>query len=383
MARVFIVAVENSADHLGAELATHLTKLNPNIDLIGIGGAAMSEAGLPTQMYIDGLAILGFVEGIKSYPFILARVQQTADLIMATNPDAAILIDSWGFMIRVAKRLKKLGYKGQIIKYVAPQVWAMREGRSAILARYVDHLLTIHSFDAPYFTRHNLPVHYVGNPVFDTNYLQGDGAGLRAQYKIGKHPVAAVFLGSRASEVARLAGPFADAIARVKQDMPEVRFVSPVSSTIGEVVGAAAAEDKRLQDVIFLPEARKFDVMAAADVALACSGTVSTQLACAGVPTIVAYKLAPLTFFAAKRLFKPDYISIVNIAAGQALMPEYIQQGATGENLSGALLGYLTDAALRKKASKALLKQTKTMRGGKSLASEKAAKAVLDILAKA
>lgn len=380
MARVFIVAVENSADHLGAQLATHLTKANPDIDLLGIGGAAMSEAGLPTQMYIDGLAILGFVEGIKSYPFILARVQQVADLIIASEADAAVLIDSWGFMIRVAKRLKKLGYKGQIIKYVAPQVWAMREGRSAILARYVDHLLTIHSFDAPYFTRHNLPVHYVGNPVFDMDYRKGDGAGLRHQYIMAERPVVGVFLGSRAAEIARLKGPFADTIERVKRKIPDACFVSPVSSSVGEFVGAAAAEDARLQDVIFLPEARKFDVMAAADAALACSGTVTTQLACAGVPTAVAYKLAPMTFFAAKYLFKPDYISIVNIAAGEALMPEYIQDDATGEAMAEALSAYLSSAALRERASKALLKQTQKMRGGRGLASEKAAKAVLEIL---
>jgi len=188
-------------------------------------------------------------------------------------------------MIRVAKMLKKRGYAGEIIKYVAPQVWAMREGRSRILAEHVDHLLTIHDFDAPYFTRHGLPTHYVGNPVFDQNYNAGDGSGLRKDYKIAAdQPVLALLFGSRLSEIQKLARPFADAVARLKMDIPELAIVSPVSDTISTDVHAAASEFPALQDVILLPEDRKLDCFAAADTAISCSGTVTTQLASAGIP---------------------------------------------------------------------------------------------------
>ena len=158
---VYIVAVENSADHLGAELIEQINLKWPDIECLGIGGLAMRSQGVLSQIDITGLAILGFVEGVKSYPFIMKRVKETVSSIMIKEPNIVVLIDSRGFMIRVAQRLKQAGYKGKIVKYLAPQVWAMREGRSKILAKSVDHLMTIHSFDAPYFEKHGLPVTYV------------------------------------------------------------------------------------------------------------------------------------------------------------------------------------------------------------------------------
>ena len=378
---VYIVAVENSADHLGAELSRHIRSQSSSVRLLGIGGPAMAREGIDSQIDISGLAILGFVEGLKSYPMILDRVKAAVDSIMAQRPDAVILIDSWGFMIRVAKGLKTAGYQGRIIKYLAPQVWAMREGRSKILAQHVDHLMTIHSFDAPYFEKHGLPVSYVGNPIFDTNYNQGNGGTLRRELGIAaKDEVVSVFFGSRLSEIQQLAKPFADAVAMLKSQRPELKFISPVSDSIATDVNVAAGKDLRLQNVILLPEERKFDVFAASDVALACSGTVTTQLACAGIPTVVSYRLNGLTYFAAKRLYKPDFISIVNIAANDALMPEFVQDDVTGENLSNAVSAYLNDSELRKKTSEKLLAQTVSMKGKGGSASERAALTVLDII---
>lgn len=378
---VYIVAVENSADHLGADLIQHIKSQRSDVELMGIGGSAMAAQDVQSQIDISGLAILGFVEGLKSYPIILDRVRAAVENIMANTPDAVVLIDSWGFMIRVAKGLKKAGYSGKIIKYLAPQVWAMREGRSKILAQNVDHLMTIHSFDAPYFEQHGLPVSYVGNPIFDADYHQGDGAGLRRELGIDpKDEVLSVFFGSRLSEIQQLAKPFADAVSELRNQRPRLKLISPVSDSIATDVNAAAGEDLRLQDIILLPEARKFDVFAASDVALACSGTVTTQLACAGVPSVVSYRLNGLTYMAAKRLYKPNYISIVNIAANEALMPEFIQGDVTGENLSEAVAAYLNDPDIRKEVSQRLITQTDAMKGKGGSASKRAALTVLEII---
>ena len=378
---VYIVAVENSADHLGAELTQHIRAKTPDVNILGIGGSALAAQGIESEIDISGLAILGFVEGLKSYPMILNRVRAAVESVMSHRPDAVILIDSWGFMIRVAKGLKKAGYKGQIIKYLAPQVWAMREGRSKILAQHVDHLMTIHSFDAPYFEKHGLPVSYVGNPMFDTDYLQGDGETLRRELGIESNDeVVSVFFGSRLSEIQQLAKPFADTVAALKTQKPRLKFISPVSETIATDVRAAAGEDLRLQNVILLPEARKFDVFAASDVALACSGTITTQLACAGVPSVVAYRLNGLTYAVAKRLYKPDYISIVNIAAGESLMPEFIQAEVTGAKMSGAIIDYLKDPEMRREISARLIAQTDAMKGKGGSASERAALTVLRLI---
>lgn len=385
---VFIVAAEKSGDELGAKLATALrTHSKTKIRLSAIGGSALQAVGLPSPVDISPLSILGFTEGLKAYPVILDRVRQTADEIIKSGADAVVLIDSWGFMIRVAKTLKKQNYKGEIIKYVAPQVWAMREGRSRILAAHVDHLLTIHDFDAPYFTRHGLPTQYVGNPVFDEAYDTGDGAKLREDYNISDNTSVLVLLfGSRLSEIQKLAAPFADAVAILKREMPNLTIVSPVSDTIATDVHAAASEHTALQDVILLGEDRKLDCFAAATAALACSGTVTTQLASAGVPTVVAYKLNRLTFFVAKRLFKPPHISMVNIAANALLMPEFMQGDANGETLAQSVLTYLKSPETRDQASQDLRTAVANMRKGNTgtdsdqSSSIRAAAAVLDIV---
>ena len=377
--KVFLLAVEPSADTLGAGLVRELRNLDPEVTFAGIGGPALRAEGLPSQMDIDGLAILGFVEGLRHYPMILRRVKEAAARIMESGADAAVLIDSWGFMIRVAKRLRTLGYRGKIIKYVAPQVWAMRAGRAKTLAQHVDHVLSLHSFDAPYFEPHGLPVRYVGNAVFDTDYRVGNADAVRARYNLGDRPVLAVFFGSRSSEIARLAEPFTQTVQSLKRALPNLAIISPVSANVAQDVGAAAASNPDMQDIILLPEADKLDVMACATAALACSGTMTTQLACAGVPTVVAYRLSPLTYFAVKRLYRPNYISLVNIAADAPLMSEFMQNDASPANLSKALLPLLTDTKKRAAARDALLQQTEVMRGEGS-ASAQAAQAVLDIL---
>ena len=396
---IFIVAAEKSGDELGAKLVVALKNANKDgINLSAIGGSALAAQGLPSAIDISPLSILGFTEGIKAYPIIMDRVRQAADLIMDSKPDAVVLIDSWGFMIRVAKTLKKRGFEGEIIKYVAPQVWAMREGRSRILAENVDHLLTIHDFDAPYFNKHGLPTHYVGNPVFDQSYETGDGAQLRKDYNIDKdQPVLALLFGSRLSEIQKLARPFADAVKILKSEIPGLVIVAPVADTISADVYAAASEHPDLQDAILLSEDRKLDCFAAADAALACSGTVTTQLASAGVPTVVGYKLNTLTYLVAKHLFKPNYISMVNIAADQALMPEFVQKDCEGANLAAAATIYLQDKQVRDQASQALKAAVLQMKAGNTkeasdvspnassnaLSSERAAAAVLEIVSNA
>lgn len=376
-----MVAVESSGDQISARFVKAYKEIEPTVQFAGTGGPEMAALGLQSNIDISDLAVLGFVEALKVYATVLDRVQKVSDHIFATSPDAVILVDSWGFMIRVAKALKSRGYKGKIIKYVAPQVWAMREGRAKILARYVDDVLTIQSFDAPFFEKQGLPVHYVGNPIFETDYRGGDAGALRKTLNLSAEtPIVAVLFGSRLSEIQTLAKPFTDAVELIRSKRPDVVFVSAVSDAIATDVAAAAGADLRMQDIILLPEARKLDVFASSLVALTCSGTVTTQLASAGIPSVVAYKLNPLTYIFAKYLYKPDYISIVNVAANRALMPEFVQAECNGPNLANAVLSYLDDTALRAKTSHDLMAQTERMKGEGRSGARRAAEAVRLIL---
>ena len=378
---VFIVAVENSGDQLGAALVREMRTHKPHIDVDGIGGAAMAIQNIQSDIDISALSVLGFVEALKVYPIVLLRVKAVVAAVMTKAPDAVVLIDSWGFMIRVAKGLKRAGYEGQIIKYVAPQVWAMREGRAKILTRYVDHLLTIHSFDAPYFTRHDLPTTYVGNPVFDMDYQSGDGEALRQAYGLAANvPIIGVMFGSRGGEVARLAPTLAAAAMQLKTIFPDAVLIAPIAFSVKEQIAQMAKRDENFAQIIQIDQAHLLDAFGAMDVALACSGTVTTQLASAGIPTIVSYKVAPMTYIIGKRLFKPDYMSIVNIAADAALMPEFMQDAATPDAIAAAAKIYLDDPLAAATTRKALLDQTASMQGKGGTASERAALKVLNLI---
>ena len=379
--KIYLIAVEPSADQLGADLVKALRATGADISFAGIGGPKLQAEGIPSQMDIQGLAILGITEALKRLRFVYKKISEAAERIEAAKPDVVICLDSYGFMIRLAERLRKRGFDQKLIKYVAPQVWAMRPSRAKRVARLFDGLLTIHPFEAEYFMPLGLPTEYVGNGVFDTDYMAGDPTAIREQYKLGDRPILSVYFGSRSSEVARLARPFADAVTELKQNIPHLAIISPVADSVAEDVGAAAGADPRLNEIILLPETSKLNAMACSAAALACSGTVTTQLACAGIPTVVAYRLSGISYVIIRSLIKLKFISMVNIAAKTDLMPEFIQSEVKGEALSNALLPYLTDIKKRAAASDALISQTNAMRGPKDVtASARAAQAILKLL---
>ena len=378
---IFIVAVENSSDQLGAGLIAALKEMSPDVKISAVGGSAMAAQGATSEVDTKGLSILGFAEALRAYPLVMKRVKQTVQAILKGSPDAVVLIDSWGFMIRVSQRLKRSGYKGEIIKYVAPQVWAMREGRAKTLAKSNDHVLSIHSFDAPYFEKHGLAVSHVGNPMFDTDYSAGDAPTLRKELGLApEQRICAALFGSRLSEFTQLRAPILSAVAQLKARHPDLVFISPVSNTLREHIIKDASEGE-MAWVHLVPEDRKFDVFAAADAAIACSGTVTTQLASVGIPTVVLYKLKASTWWIAKKLYKPSYISLINISAGKPLMPELLQDEARGEMIAAQISTFLDNEALRSQRSKELMREAAIMRGsGDGSASDSAAEKILELI---
>ena len=378
---VYIVAVESSADHVGAGLIKSIKKKSSAIKLLGVGGPFMETEGVISRVDITDLAIVGFVEALKSYPKIMISIKSTVNDILFTSPDLVVLIDSWGFMIRVAKKLKKSGYKGKIVKYIAPQVWAMRRKRSKVLSRYTDHLLSIHDFESHYFETNGLSVTYVGNPVFDVkNISQKKDTACK---NLGINPsdkVLAVFFGSRSSEINNLIEPFIETVQKLLTIWPELRVISPVSGAVIKDIELAKVHDKRLDSITFVEEKFKDSVFSISTAALACSGTVTTQLALAGVPTVVAYKLNPITFIIAKVLYKPKFISLVNISAEVELMPEFLQKDVNSNTLSKALSLYIQNDELRDKISKKLTHQIIRMRPKSKLGNNLAAEKILEFV---
>lgn len=381
---VFIVAAEPSGDNLGADLVRALKNQNSSIRLVCIGGAAMESTGLQSQMNIDGLAILGFVEGLKAYPFVLKKVQDAKNLILSVNPKSVVLIDSWGFMVRVAKALKAEGYTGKVIKFVAPQVWAMRSGRAKVLARYIDHLLSTQSMDAPYFEKVGLPQTFVGNPVLDKDYGAGNANDFRKRHAIvTDRPTIGFFFGSRPSEVDRVGPAILQALDRMALTHPDHQPVCVIADPVRPLVDSMLGD----REIIRVDQSEFLDAIAAIDGAIACSGTVTTQLAAAGVPTVVIYRLSPLTYWIASRMFKPRFFSLVNISADASsgafeapLMPEFVQEEIMTDDPMDALMQILDDPAKAKRLTARLIHETRRMGAGSDNASDRAAAAILRLI---
>jgi lipid-A-disaccharide synthase len=378
---VMLVAAEASGDVLGADLARALReRLGDAVRFVGVGGPRMTEQGVASPFDIAELSILGLFEGVKAYPRVLRRAGQTAALARREKPDVAVLIDSWGFTLRVAHRLRRLDPSLPLIKYVGPQVWASRPGRAKTLAKAVDLLLAIHAFDAPHFEAAGLKIVFVGSLSLSRDFSAADPRRLRAHIGAGPDdPILLVLPGSRPSEIERLLPVFEDAVARLAQTRPGLRVVIPVAETVAGRVREGVTAWRVRPDLIE-DEALKGDALCAGTAALACSGTVTTELALARCPAVVAYRVGEITYRLLKRLIRTPYVALVNIAAGAEVMPERLQHDCTGEKLALALAPLLDDPAARATQVAAQDAALDRMGRGQGDPSAKAAEAVVAVL---
>ncbi|RYF93246.1 MAG: lipid-A-disaccharide synthase [Caulobacteraceae bacterium] len=377
-----LVAAEASGDSLGAGLALALkARLGDGVRFVGVGGQKMAEQGVRSPFDIAQLSILGIIEGVRALPMVKRRVAETAALAAREKPDIAVLIDSWGFTLRVAHALRRLFPGMPLIKYVGPQVWASRPGRAKTLARSVDHLLSIHGFDAPWFEREGLAVTTVGNPTLIRDFSSADPARLRAHIGAGPaDPILLVLPGSRPAEIKHVFPHFEDAIRRLKAERPGLQIVLPLASTVADLVRDRVAawpfpvhmiEDPTLKDYAFV----------AGTVALACSGTVTTELALAGCPMVVAYRLGPVSYRLAMLVFKSPWVTMFNIAAQEMVAPELLQTDCNGPMLAAAVAERLDDETLRQGQIEAQFDAVARMGRPQVDPAELAADAVLKLLA--
>ncbi len=377
-----LVAAEASGDMLGAGLIAQLRAQAPHIDwtFVGIGGARMRDAGVHSPFDISELSILGLLEGVKAYPRVMKRVRETTAFAQAEKPDAVVLIDSWGFTLRVANAIRRVMPDIPLIKYVGPQVWAMRPGRAKTLAHSVDLLLALHPMDAPYFEREGLKTVVVGNPALNVDFGTADPAGFRAAIGLNAaDPLLLLLPGSRPSEIRRLMPDFVTVMQRLSIERPNLTMIIPVAETVHELVRDAVKEVSA-KYLLIEDEADKLSAMKAADLALACSGTVSTELALAGCPMIIAYKAEPLTYWIFKTLATIRHVTLFNIAADKRIAPEFIQDDCTPENLLKAIDERMDNKALRDKQVADQYAALDLMGRGQRAPAEKAAEAVLAFL---
>ena len=346
--KIMLVAAEASGDALGAGLAGALkARLGPDVAFVGVGGPRMAEAGVVSPFDIADLSVLGWLEGLKAYGVVRRRVADTVALAVAERPDAVILIDSWGFTIRVAKAIRAALPDVPLIKYVGPQVWASRPGRAKTLAGSVDHLLALYAFDAPWFEREGLPTTVVGSQALHIDMSGADPAAFRASRGIAADaPLLLVLPGSRPSEIRLMTPVYEDAVARLKREDPRLEVAVAAAGTVAEDVTARIAAWPFRAHLV--PESEKYAAMRAATVALATSGTVSTELALAGAPMVIAYRFQPLSYAIMKPFFTGKYATLFNHAADEEIARELIQNDATPERLAAEVGRLLADPEARR-----------------------------------
>lgn len=373
---VFLVAGEPSGDVLGGRLIAALRELTGDrIVFAGIGGEMMEAQGLESLFPMEELSVMGIAEILPHLPRLLHRIRQTSEEIDRVRPDALITIDSPDFARRVARRVSDRSFPR--IHYVAPSVWAWRPWRARGFARDFTHLLALLPFEPPWFEAAGLPCRFVGHPVIEGGAEAGDGAAFRKRYGIApESPVVCVLPGSRRGEIARLAGDFGLALTQLASRYPGLRPVVPTISTLVPTVRELSANWPG-PAVVVTGGTERHDAMAAANVALAASGTVTLELALSQVPTVVAYRMAPLTYFLVRRFVTVDYASLVNIIEGREIMPELIQEECRPDRLADALVELMGPAGeAQVEAVRPALAQLGL--GGEA-PSRRAAQAVLDI----
>jgi len=379
MPLIYLVAGEASGDVLGARLIAALRGFRPDLEFAGVGGRLMAEQGVESLFPMRELALMGLLEVVPRLNHLRRRLRQTGEDIARRRPAAVVTIDSPGFTVRLLKAIRTLGIPRA--HYVAPQAWAWREKRVRHFPGLWESLLCLFPFEPAFFARHGLPARFVGHPVLESGADAGDGARFRARYGIAPAAIVlTVMAGSRRTEVSRLLPVLGRTLETLAPSVPGLVPVMPVANPVADAV-RAGTRGWPLCPVVITETTTKHDAFAASAAALTKSGTSTLELALAGVPMAVAYRVNPLSAAIVRRLIKVRHASLLNLLSGEEIVPEFLQQSCTPARLAAALLPLLTDplaAAQQRRRFPAVLDTLRPAGGGHP--SEAAAHAVLDLL---
>lgn len=377
--RVFIVVGEPSGDHLGAGLMRALkARLGEAVAFGGVGGEAMAAAGFHSVFSLADTALIGFLGVARGLPRIIRRIREAADAVVAASPDVLVIIDSPDFTHRVARRVRAAAPHVPIVDYVSPSVWAWRPGRARKMRAYIDRVLALLPFEPAAHARlGGPPCTFVGHPLAERVHELRPGAD-EARRRSADPPVLLVLPGSRHGEVRRLLEPFGAAVRRVRARAGAVEVVLPTLPHLADEV-RAATRAWEVPPKIVVGDGDKRAAFRVARAALAASGTVTLELALAGVPTVAAYRVAAAEAAILRRLIRVPSVILANLVLGEKVVPEYLQEACTPENLADALVPLLRDSPERARQVEAFERLDALMEIGSAAPSERAADIVLSL----
>jgi lipid-A-disaccharide synthase len=348
--RLFVVAGEASGDTLAAHFIEALRKrLAPRrVDLHGIGGPALAQLGLVSRFQQTDIQLMGVIDVLKSLPTVLSRISETTEAIEDMVPDLLLTVDVPDFAMRVARKVRKNSPHIPIIHWVAPTVWAWRPGRARAMKPHTDRLLALLPFEPEVFRRlDGPPTTYVGHPLLDVaGQIRPDGDEQRIRDNAAA-PVILVLPGSRRSEIKYLMPVFRDTLRLIAASYPHAHFVIPAVPHLARAIADHVTAWGVKAEVVLGEEAKRA-AFRRARVALAASGTVTLELALAGIPLVGAYRGHPLEAWLAGKLVTSHSVLMCNLVLQQNIAPEFMQNAATSATLAGALLALIPDAEARR-----------------------------------
>jgi lipid-A-disaccharide synthase len=364
--RIFLIATEESGDRLGAGLMKVLRqRLGDAVQFDGVGGRAMAREGLSSLFPIEELSIVGLTAVVLRLPKLLGLIGQTADAVIATAPDILVVIDSPDFTHRVARKVRSQNPSIPIVDYVSPTVWAWRPGRARAMISYVDHVLALLPFEpAAYERLRGPPCSYVGHPLTEQVGLLRPNADELAR-RNAEPPMLLVLPGSRRSEVRRHMAVFGETLARLQNDGVAFEAVLPTMLHL-EAAVREGVKAWKIAPRIVLGEQDKRAAFRTARAALAKSGTVTLELALSGVPMVAAYRTGGVEAWILLRLIKVQSVILANLVLGEKIVPEFIQQDCTADNLARALRPLLGETPERTRQCEAFGKLDAIMSTGKT-----------------
>lgn len=346
--KLFLVAGEPSGDRLGGALLQGFKDVGTPVAPVGVGGPMMAAHGLTSLFPYEDLAVMGLAEVLPKYRHLKRRIAQTARAVTASEADVLVTIDSPDFGLRVAKLARAANPNPKTIHYVAPSVWAWRPGRADKMARVIDHVLALLPFEPPYMEAAGMTCDFVGHPVVaEPLATDAELTAFRATHGLSGEKTLLVLPGSRKSEVTRLAPVFGEALRGL-----DARLILPTLPHIRDTVSDLTAKWDQQPILVDATDAfQKRAAFAAADGALAASGTVSLELAANATPMVIAYDMNWLTRAIMKRAIHIDTVTLVNLVAETRVVPEYLAENCTPQAIRtgiNALLagGTAQDAAM-------------------------------------
>ena len=378
--KIYLVAGEPSGDLLGARFMRAMRRKEKNVEFFGVGGDAMEAEGLTPLFDISDLAVMGLTEVIPSIPKVLRHIKETVADIKKVQPDVVITIDSWSFSSRIHKALRKLKLGIPQVHYVAPQVWAWKKKRARTMYKYIDCLLTLFPYEPKYFTPYKLDARFVGHPVIESEVVTASGDDFRKKFNIPENKKIITLLpGSRKNEVSSLLSVFVEAAQELHERDKDFYFVLPTVKTVSHMV-KDMLQNTPLPILVLENEQDRYGAFRASAAAIAASGTVALELAICDIPHIIAYKVAPLTAFLAKKFLHIQFVNLSNILLGREIIPELLQERCVKGNIRNYILELLRHEDLYNRQMEGFAKVRKILGQGEQSPSENACDVVLEII---